>query len=161
MDLARLKKPVFKNLVILLCINRSFKFVFWFRLSKLPPPLGFISLLIFRHYSIKYGVDIPSCTEIGGGLKFPHCQNIVITNQAVIGENCTIFQDVTIGCNIIGNLQGPLIGNNVTICAGAKIIGNIKIGNNVIIGANAVVVNNIPDNCIAIGVPAKTIPRKK
>ena len=119
--------------------------------------MGIISLLIYRHYSTKYGVDVPSDTEIEGGLKFAHCQNIVITEKAVIGENCTIFQGVTIGCNIIGDQQGPTIGKNVTICAGAKIIGNISIGNNVIIGANAVVVKNMPNNCVAVGVPAKVI----
>lgn len=156
-DLARFKKPSFKNFVIMLCTNRSYKCVFWFRMSKLPPPLGVFSLLFYRHYSTIYGIDVPSNTVIGGGLKIAHCQNIVITNKAVIGDNCTIFQGVTIGCNIIGNLQGPTIGNNVTICAGAKIIGNISIGNNVIIGANAVVVKNIPDNCIAVGVPAKIL----
>ena len=85
---------------------------------------------------------------------------MAITNKAVIGKNCTIFQGATEGCNIIGYLLGSAIGNNVTICADAKIIGNISIGNNVIVGVNAVVINDVPNNYTAVGVPAKYITKK-
>ena len=71
-----------------------------------------------------------------------------------IGSNCKIYQQVTIGFN---GTEIPVIGNNVTICSGAKVIGGIKIGNNVIIGANAVVVKDIDNNCVVGGVPAKII----
>ena len=75
----------------------------------------------------------------------------------MIGKNCTIFQGVTIGS--IRGIKGgvPTIGDNVIIFAGAKIIGNVKIGNNTVIGANAVVTHNIPDNSVAVGIPAKVI----
>jgi len=71
-----------------------------------------------------------------------------------IGENCSIFQQVTIeytrkGC--------PTIGNNVSIYAGAKVLGNINIGDNAVIGANAVVVKDVPANAVVVGNPAKII----
>ena len=151
-DLSRLKKPTKKNFVKLLLFNRAFKFTFWYRVSSCYKSL--IWRLIYRHYYTKYNIFLPLETSIMGGVKFPHLVGIVITEKAIIGHNCTIFQNVTIGCNIKGNLDGPIIGNDVTICAGAKIIGAIKIGDNSIIGAGAVVVRDVPSNCIATGVPA-------
>lgn len=71
-----------------------------------------------------------------------------------IGKNCHIYQQVTIGYN---GVQAPIIGNNVRICCGAKVIGGIRVGNNVVIGANAVVCKDVPDNVIVGGVPAKVI----
>lgn len=82
----------------------------------------------------------------------PHFLNgIIVSYGAKIGKNCTIFQQVTIGQNSKGH---PIIGDNVFIGAGARIIGKVTIGDNVKIGANAVVINDIPSNCTAVGVPA-------
>ena len=68
-----------------------------------------------------------------------------------IGKNCYIFQNVTIG--YLNETDKPTIGDNVTIYAGAKILGNVKVGDNCIVGANAVVVKDVPDNCNVVGVP--------
>lgn len=91
-----------------------------------------------------------------------HGVGCVVHDNAVIGENCHIFQNVTLGSKWShGKLDGgaPIIGNNVLIGAGAVILGNIKVGDNVNIGANAVVITDIPDNSIAVGVPAKIISK--
>ena len=80
-----------------------------------------------------------------------------IVNHEYIGRNCKIFQQVTIGYS---EDECPTIGDDVTICCGAKVIGGIKIGNDVVIGANAVVVKDIPDHCIVAGIPAKIIKRR-
>lgn len=86
----------------------------------------------------------------------PHGLNgIIISYYAVIGKNCVIRQQVTIAQN--NNNEAPIIGDNVVIGAGAKIIGNVKIGNNVIIGANAVVTKDVEDNRTVVGVPARVI----
>lgn len=86
----------------------------------------------------------------------PHGLNgIIISYYAVIGKNCVIRQQVTIAQN--NNNEAPIIGDNVVIGAGAKIIGNVKIGNNVIIGANAVVTKDAEDNRTVVGVPARVI----
>lgn len=95
---------------------------------------------------------------------FPHGLNgIVISRKAKVGKSAIILHQVTIGTAMVSErireeLKGPVIGDNVYIGAGAKVIGNISIGNNVIIGANAVVIRNVPDNCMAIGIPAQLKP---
>lgn len=114
----------------------------------------------YRYKNLKkYGCVISPYCDIGKNLSLPHPLSVVIggynnSNHVKIGDNCTIYQGVTIGQS---NDEFPIIGNNVTIYSGAKVIGNVKVGNNVIIGANAVVINDIPDNCVVAGVPAKVI----
>lgn len=106
-------------------------------------------------------------TDIGFGARFetpPHLQHglngIIVSHYAHIGKDVWIAQQVTIGQAIDKNIA-PIIGDNVIIGAGAKIIGDVKIGNNVTIGANAVVVNDMPDNCVCGGVPAQVIKMKE
>lgn len=112
----------------------------------------------FRRLQYKYGVELNQHTEIGYGLRLPHRGGIVIHPGAKVGNNCEIMQGVTIGNNILKDRDAvAAIGDNVLICAGAKIIGAVKIGNNVVIGANAVVTKNVPDNTIVAGVPAVPI----
>lgn len=77
-----------------------------------------------------------------------------IINAEIIEKNCQIMQQVTIGIN---NGRKPILGDNVVVSCGAKVIGEITIGNNVVIGTNAVVCKDIPDNFVVAGIPAKTI----
>mgnify|MGYP004507661109 CR=1 FL=1 len=94
--------------------------------------------------------------------KFPHPVGIVIAKDAIIGHNCVIYQNVTIGKkNGLIKQCAPKIGDNVKIYANAVVIGNISIGNNVIIGANSVVNFDIADNLIVAGNPAKIIGRNE
>lgn len=100
--------------------------------------------------------------EIGDGSRFWHHGLGCVALQTVhIGKNCVIFQNVTFGNTLSDrpsqqNRGGYCsVGDNVMIGAGAVILGNIRIGNNVQIGANAVVTHDIPDNCVAVGVPAR------
>jgi len=114
--------------------------------------------IINSHYQHKFSIEISSSMKLGKKLYLPHPNGIIIHPKTIIGDNCRILQQVTIGNNISkGKDNLPVIGNNVTIGAGAKIIGPCKIGNNVVIGANSVVVKDIPDNYIVAGVPAKII----
>lgn len=102
--------------------------------------------------------DIGIESSIGESFKIRHSVGIVISGDAKIGNNFAIGQNVTIGNK---NGGAPIIGDNVTVHAGAIVIGNIKIGDNVIIGANSVVLKDIPNNSIVAGVPAKIIKRNK
>ena len=95
----------------------------------------------WRFWSVIGGISIPLRCRIGGGLRMPHTNGIVINVNARIGTNCEIYQQVTIG-EIRGGF--PEIGNGVSIGPGAKILGAVKIGDGARIGANAVVVSDVP-----------------
>lgn len=88
---------------------------------------------------------------------FPHPVGIVIGSQVVLGNNCRIYQNTTIGTKDIfstsGNSKYPHIGNNVTICPNCVVVGEIEIGDNVIIGPNTYVDKSVPENSIAYGSP--------
>lgn len=125
------------------------------------------SLLVYfykymlRRYTYKFGIQIPINTKIGKGLYIGHFGNIVINNNAIIGENCNIAHGVTIGQTNRGKKKGyPTIGNKVWIGTGSVIIGNINVGNNVLIAPLTYVNNDIPSNSIAVGNPMKIIENK-
>lgn len=109
-------------------------------------------LCVLRHrfWSIITGAEIDLCCKIGGGLLIPHPNGIVIHPKAIIGNNCILFQQVTLA-NVV------ILGDHVDIGAGAKILGPLTIGDNVKIGANAVVTKNIPHNRTVVGIPAKEL----
>lgn len=121
-----------------------------------------IKIFCFKFKFIKKNIyNIPNYYElIEKGTLFPHLSGIVISKASEIGHNCIIYQDVTIGARTVQEgdcakpQNYPKIGNNVTIYAGAKILGAIKVGDNAIIGANAVVLSDVPENSVAVGVPA-------
>lgn len=114
--------------------------------------LFYIPIYIFL--TLLTGIYIPRGAKIGPGLKIYHFSGIFINPLTVIGSNCTIRQGVTIGNkNVIDDV--PVIGNNVNFGAGSKVLGKIFVGDNVNIGANAVVIKDVPNNNIAVGVPAK------
>lgn len=114
---------------------------------------------LFHHFlETFYCLELPINTEIDSGLYIGHAFNIVISSKSKIGKNVNLSHDVTIGYDARGPKKGyPVIEDNVYIASGARIIGNVKIGNNVAIGANAVVTKDLPDNAVAVGVPAKII----
>ena len=101
-------------------------------------------------------LDISSTAEIGGGLIVQHGYATIIAPRK-IGKNCWVNQGVTIGYT--NDNDCPTLGDNVTVYAGAKILGDVHVGNNVVVAANAVVVKDVEDNCIVGGVPAKVIKR--
>lgn len=100
--------------------------------------------------------DTPS-HKIGRGLVIQHGHSSRI-NADQIGEGCQIWHNVTIGKDRPGG-EKPVIGNNVLICAGSIVIGNVHIGDNVTIGAAAVVTKDVPDNCVVVGNPARIVKK--
>ncbi len=116
-----------------------------------------LTVLEYRFWSVVCGAEIPINARIGGGLLLTHPNGVVIHPDAIIGPNCLIFQQVTIG---IGSTPGlPRIGAHVNIGAGAKILGGIVIGDRARIGANAVVLRDVPAGATAVGIPAQVIAR--
>ncbi|RLL55877.1 serine acetyltransferase [Mariprofundus sp. EBB-1] len=161
-DLTRYKKGSFIDIS-----EPSIWVVFLYRLGKSIraitfSPLRFVCNLIFLPVfflsTVFIGITIPRGCEIGPGLRIYHFGGIVLNPLVTIGRNCTMRHGVTIG-NRQADDDVPVIGDNVDIGAGAKILGKIRIGNNVSIGANAVVLIDIPDDHVAVGVPARAIPK--
>lgn len=103
------------------------------------------------------GTDIRLGVTIGTGLQLPHPNGVVIHEDARIGDDCMIMQQVTIGM-----IRGPVpvIGSKVYIGAGAKVLGGVTIGDGAAIGANAVVLSDVPTGHVAVGVPAVVKARK-
>jgi serine O-acetyltransferase len=111
-----------------------------------------VCALRHRFWTVVTGAEIDLNCTIGGGLLLPHPNGIVIHPDAVIGPNCLIFQQVTIGTTARGGC--PVIGGHVDIGAGARILGAVLIGDHAVIGANAVVLCDVPAYGRAVGVPA-------
>jgi len=107
-----------------------------------------------RFWTVVSGAEIDLSCQLGGGLLIPHPNGIVIHPKAVVGVNCLIFQQVTIGG---GDTKPPVIGGHVDIGAGAKVLGTIEVGEHAKIGANAVVVKNVQAGTTVVGIPAKAV----
>lgn len=117
----------------------------------------FMAKVVTKINQLIHNSHIPYTASIGEGSKFAYGGiGIVIHDKSIIGKNCTIGQNVTIGGRT-GHGGPPIIGDNVYISAGARVIGKFNVGNNVVIGANSVVMHDIPDNTVVAGVPAKII----
>ena len=112
---------------------------------------------------VVFGLEVSPRVSIGGGLFLPHTVGTVL-GAAKIGENCTIMQGVTLGADDTDLdftvSKRPVIGSNVLIGAGAKVIGGVKIGDHAKVGANAVVLQDVPAHALAVGVPAVIKTRK-
>ncbi|MBY8089243.1 serine O-acetyltransferase [Vibrio fluvialis] len=120
----------------------------------------FLAYLIYKFMRVFFSCDIKYSVEIGDDVKFYHnALGVVIHPNSIIGKGTAIYQNVTLGGNGKSGSKNnfPIIGNNVTICAGAVILGPVHIGDNSIIGANAVVNKNVKENTTVVGVPAKEI----
>lgn len=133
---------------------RSYRKAHWFYKHKMYT----IARIISQWSRFWTGIEIHPGATIGKSLFIDHGMGVVIGETAVIGDNCLIYQGVTLGGT--GKDKGkrhPTIGNNVLVGAGAKVLGPFTVGNNVKIAANAVVLKPLPDNCTAVGVPARVV----
>ncbi|MEM6517318.1 MAG: DapH/DapD/GlmU-related protein [Bacteroidota bacterium] len=122
-------------------------------LSKIPLLPSILKLFIF----LIYNSSIPYQAKIGKNSHFAYGGiGVVIHKKSIIGNNCKIGANVTVGGRS-GHPELPKIGNNVYLATGCKILGPITIGDNVTVGANAVVIKDVPDNAVVAGIPAKII----
>ena len=118
----------------------------------------FAARLVSQGARFLTGIEIHPGAKIGRGLFIDHGSGVVIGETTEIGDNCTLYQGVTLGGT--GKHVGkrhPTLGNNVMVGSGAKVLGPFRIGDNTKIAANAVVLNEIPDNCTAVGIPARVV----
>ena len=126
----------------------------WFYLKK----FYLIARLISQFSRFLTGIEIHPGAKIGKGLLIDHGSGVVIGETAEIGDNCLIYQGVTLGGT--GKEHGkrrPTLGNNVMVGSGARVLGPFKVGDNAKIAANAVVLEEVPENSTAVGVPARIV----
>lgn len=141
-----------------------YRFGCW-RYGVRPAPLrkvfSLIYKILFKLVQILTGIELPCEAKIGPGFVIDHFGGIVVSGYAEFGANCRIRNGVVVGLGRVSEPTAPVFGDNVDIGAGAKVLGRIRIGNNVVIGANAVVLCDVPDDCLAVGVPAVVKPRSR
>lgn len=139
----------------------AYRFGVW-RMSVRPKLIrGFLSLLykyLYRRSAYVYGIEIPYTAVIGRRVTLEHQHGIVIHGATVIGDECVLRQGVTLGIRSEKHPNdAPCLGKRVSVGAGAKILGAVRIGDDAKIGANAVVLCDVPPGCTAAGVPAKIV----
>ena len=140
----------------------SFKVMLHYRVAHKLYKSGhyFLARWISQRAVRKTGIEIHPGAKIGENFFIDHGNGVIIGETAVVGNNVTLYQGVTLGGT--GKEHGkrhPTIGDNVMISAGAKIIGSFRIGENSKIGAGSVVIEEVPPNCTVVGVPGRIVRR--
>lgn len=161
-DIAVIKSrdPAAKSSAQVLLLYNGLHAVIFYRISHRLYKWGryFLARWVSQYAKFRTGVEIHPAARIGKGLFIDHGTGVVIGETAEIGDNCVIYQGVTLGGT--GHEQGkrhPTLGDNVMVGSGAKVLGPVKIGNNSKIAANAVVLCDLPADCTAVGVPARVV----
>lgn len=155
--------PASTNALTIILLYPSIHAIFAYRIAHFfyKLHLFFLARLLSQLSRFFTGIEIHPGAQIGKGLFIDHGMGVVIGETSIIGDDVKMFHGVTLGG--VGSEKGkrhPTVLNNVTIGAGAKVLGNITIGNFANIGANAVVLKDVPDYATAVGVPA-VIKEKK
>ena len=148
---------IFEQGIWAVAVYRFGRWVRGVRVPVISSLFKIVAFLLFKLTEIIAGISLPASADIGKGFYVGHFGGIILHSDVKMGENCSIGPGVLIGTRGLGNTGVPVIGNNVYIGSGAKILGGIKIGDNVKVGANAVVLSDIPDGATAAGIPAKII----
>lgn len=158
----RQRDPAARSYLEIIFLYSGFHALIYYRIAHFFYKIHFffIARAISQFAKFLTGIEIHPGAKIGRGLFIDHGTGVVIGETTEIGDDCTIYQGVTLGGT--GKDTGkrhPTIGNNVLIGSGAKVLGPFTVGNNVKIAAGAVVLTEIPDDCTAVGVPAKIVRR--
>lgn len=142
-----------------------FRFVFWFRVVQaarrhpfLKYTIGIVAYVILRHYEFKYGIHANPNIRVGGGLRIAHGDGVHL-NCREIGDNFTVYQNVTLGRGSDGGL--PSVGDNVTIYPNAVVVGGIHIGEGATIGALSYVSKDVPPGVTVVGAPAVALGKNE
>ncbi len=149
------RDPSARNALEILLLYPGVHALIWYRIAHIfyKMHLRFISRLISTWARFCTGIEIHAGATIGRNLFIDHGHGVVIGETTIIGDNCTVYQNVTLGgTGKEHHKRHPTLGNNVIVGAGAKVLGNIVVGNNCKIGANSVVLKSVPDNCTVVGV---------
>lgn len=158
--LIREKDPAAKSFMCILLFYSGLHAIYLHRIAHKLYKIKFCFLanMIAAFARLWTGIEIHPGATIGKRFFIDHGTGVVIGETAIVGDDVTVYQGVTLGGT--GKQSGkrhPTIGNNVVVGAGAKILGSFTVGNNVNIGANAVVLSDVPDNSTVVGIPGRII----
>ncbi|MCM1289176.1 MAG: serine O-acetyltransferase [Corallococcus sp.] len=151
----QLRDPAAPNRLQIYLLYPGVRAVIWHRVAHFfyKIHLKFLGRFCSKICRFWTGIEIHPAAQIGKNLFIDHGSGVVIGETANVGNNCTIYQNATLGgTGKERNKRHPTLLDNVVVGAGAKVLGNITVGNNVKIGANAVILKDIPDNCTVVGV---------
>ena len=161
------RDPAAKSIISIILTYPGVKAVFFHQISNFFYKAGFdlIARIISQTIRFFTGIEIHPGAKIGKNLFIDHGMGVVVGETSEIGDNVTIYHNVTLGGSSPSidserqrhEKRHPTIGNDVVIWSGAQIIGPIKVGNNARIAANAVVVKDVPENATMVGIPAKAV----
>jgi serine O-acetyltransferase len=155
------ERDIWRQGLWVMAVYRFGRWRYRIRWAIVRKPLSFTYKLLKTISEILTGIELPCEVVIGRRFKIDHFGGIIISGDAIFGNDVLIRNGVTVGLRHTGIRGAPVIGNRVDIGAGAKILGPITIGDDVVIGANAVVIEDVPNNSLAVGVPARIISRNR
>lgn len=148
------KDPSYKTYLDIIFFCESVWIMLFYRVAHFLSKyrFSFLALLIMHLVKIFVGIEIHPNAKIGKNVYFDHCIGTIIGETSVIGSNCVIYHNVTLGSRkLINSKRHPTIGNNVLIGTGSIILGNITVGDNVLIGASSVILKDVPSNTTVVG----------
>ena len=140
-------------------VYRFGRWVYTRRPPVVGPPLQLAYLAASKAVEITSGIHLYPSNEIGPGLYIGHTGSIHLNPGAKIGRNVSLSQEVTLGTSAGGREGAPVIGDDVYLGAGAKVIGNVKVGRGANIAANSLVIADVPEGSTVMGVPARVMFR--
>jgi len=159
-ELIKQRDPAAASSLEVAVLYSGFHAVLAYRIAHVLHEKGFVFAARMISQTAKFftGIEIHPGAKIGKGLFIDHGSSVVIGETAEIGDNCTLYQGVTLGGTgkDVGK-RHPTLGNNVMVGSGAKVLGPFKVGDNSKIAANAVVLSEVPENSTAVGIPARVV----
>ncbi len=156
------RDPAARSALEVLLLYQGVHALIWHRIAHwfYQKHMFFVARLISQIARFFTLIEIHPGAQLGHGILIDHGAGVVIGETAVVGDNCTIYQGVTLGG--VGTKKGkrhPTLGNNVTVGSGAKILGSFQVGDNCSIAANAVLLQPLEENITAVGIPAKPVKK--
>lgn len=154
------RDPAARSSLEVLLLYQGVHALIWHRIAHwfFNYKMYFVARLISQTARFFTLIEIHPGAKLGHGILIDHGSGVVIGETTIVGDNCTIYQGVTLGG--VGTQKGkrhPTLGSNVTVGAGAKILGSFEVGDNCTIAANAVLLKPLADNITAVGIPARPV----
>src|SRR5580693_5779723 len=164
-DATRARDPAARSALEVVFCYPGFQALLYYRAANWLWRHGchFLGRFVSHLGRVMTGIEIHPGAKVGKRLFIDHGMGVVIGETAEIGDDCTLYQDVTLGGTSLGRgtKRHPTLGNNVIVSAGAQVLGPFRVGDGARIGAQAVVLSEVPDGATMVGIPAKPVARRR